>query len=282
MKNLLKILSANSLADLPDYCRPLWEDEEKFQDWFVTADDDTKVDVVADCIRRCLELAIRDERNALRMLMYCANGSGNEYEDEEEPPQEDEDAQSITIPTLDNPVVREDPALRRRVDQLERENAELKKQLATPPPVDERITPPEPKPVRPPAVEGRGRGRPPKYPDAKDHKCLLCQCGFASHGSLFNHFHSKPHIAKVKEVLTQSKEYVAQHSEEKLKLNVSVRNRRDDPKLSVVDPCEADIDNLLDYVADGINPISDVLLVRGTEYKTPSGRTEFSWKKVYG
>jgi hypothetical protein len=229
-----------------------------------------------------LELNIRDEKNTLRMLMYCAKGSGNEYEDDET------DTQEVVVPTIENPnpatmVIREDPALRKRIQELETENAELKKRPVAPPvEIDIRANPPEPTPPRPAPVEGRGRGRPPKYPTANDHRCLLCDCGFASHGSLFNHYHSKPHIAKVKEVLTKSREYITQHPDEKLKLNVCVRNVRDDPKLSVVDPSVADIDNLLDYVADGINPISDILLVRGMEYKTATGRTEFSWKKVFG
>lgn len=279
MKELLKILSASTLADLPPFCRTLWEDEDKFQDWFVSADDDTKVDVVADCIRRCLEMSIKDERNALRMLMYCANGSGNEYEDEDE---DVEEIQQITIPTIANPVVREDPALRRRIAELEQENAELKKQLKPTPVLDDRVNVPEPKPVRSPPVAGRGRGRPPKYPDAKDHKCDLCQCGFSSHGALFNHYHSKPHVQKVKEILTQSREFIASHPDTKLMMRVHVRNRREDPKLSVEDPCTADIDNLLDYVADGINPISDLLLVEGTERLGASGKGYFSWKKIIG
>lgn len=277
MKELLRILSASTLADLPPYCRSLWEDEDKFQDWFVTADDDTKVDVVADCIRRCLELSIKDERNALRMMMYCANGSGNEYEDEDV---EEDEEQSVTIP-----MIGEDPALRRRVEALERENAELRRRLQDTADAKtqeaNRVDPPPPPPVRPAPVPGRGRGRPPKYPDAKDHKCLLCDCGFASHGSLFNHYHSKPHTDKINTELRRSREFITANPDVKVAIRVSVRNRRDDPKLSMEDPCEADIDNLLDYVADKINPISDVLLVRGTERVGPSGKVYFSWKKVF-
>lgn len=281
MKELLKILSASTLADLPPFCRTFWEDEDEFQDWFVTSDDDTKVDVVADCIRRCLELSIRDEYNALRMLMYCAKGSGNEYEDAEGPVQEPS-AQTDEVQSVVIPMIREDPALRRRIAELERENTELKTQLETPPaPVDPRITPPEPKPSRPPAVAGRGRGRPPKYPDAKTHKCLLCDCGFASHGSLFNHYHSKPHVNKVVDVLNRSRAFRIEHPDATLKLIVATRNRRDDPKLTVEDFGTADVDNLLDYVKDGVNPISDVLLVEGTEKVSPTGKAYFSWKKVF-
>lgn len=276
MSILLKVLNASTLADLPPVCRPYWADDDTFADIFACLDDKTKCDYVASTMRKCLELNIRDDTNILRMFMLVIDCREEEYEDDDTP--------EITVPTIDNPAPTPDRDLRRRIAELEAENAELKKSAAPAPveEVDVRTNPVEPAPARPAPVEGRGRGRPPKYPDTKDHQCLLCHCGFASHGSLFNHFHSKPHIAKVKEVLTQSRAYIADHPDEKLKLNVSVRNVRDDPKLSTLDPSVEDIDNLLDYVSDGVNPISDILLVRGVEFKSATGRTDFTWRKVFG
>jgi hypothetical protein len=265
MKELMDILYASTLNDLPSYCRSFWDDDEDFVDWFVSQSDDTKIDVVADCVRRCLELNIRDTRNCFRMFMYCAKGSGNEYEDATPPstPPSTE-IQTITIPTLSTEHVK-------RIETLEKENAELKRRY-------------EPAPVPVPAAVvpevKRGRGRPPKYPNATHHRCLLCEAGVSSHGALFNHYHSKSHTNKVNDVLTRSLE-VIKNSDKKLKIIVNVCNRRDDPKLSVEDPTEDDVENLRCYVADGINPISDILLVEGKELTYPTtGRKYFTWKKV--
>lgn len=236
MKELMEILNASTLQDLPPFCRTFWEDDEEFVDWFVSLPDSEKCEVVFSCVSKCLELNIRDTYNCLRMLMYCAKGSGNEYEDATPPPSPPPEVQSITIPTLDVPA----------------------------------------EPV--PKVK-RGRGRPAKYPTANDHRCMLCQCGLSSHGALFNHYKSKQHIKTIVEVLTHARQVVKRDTGKKLKLNVNVSNRRDDPKLSVEDPCEVDIDNLLDYTTDKVNPISDILLVEGTELTAPSGKKYFSWRK---
>jgi len=237
MKELMEILNASTLNDLPPFCRSFWDDDEEFVDWFVSIPDDNKIDVVADCVKRCLDLNIRDTYNCLRMLMYCAKGSGNEYEDATPPSTPPPEVQSITIPTIEIPV-------------------------------------PEVPKVK------RGRGRPPKYATANDHRCLLCECGLSSHGALFNHYKSKQHIKKVMDVLNFAREVVKRDTGKKLKLNVNVVNRRDDPKLSVEDPCEEDIDNLVDYTTDKVNPISDILLVEGMEMTAPSGKKYFSWKKI--
>lgn len=242
MKELMDILNASTLADLPPFCRKFWEDDEEFVDWFVSLPDDEKCEVVFSCVKRCLELNIRDTHNCLRMMMYCAKGSKNEYEDETPPATPPPEVQTLTIPTIDLP----DPV---------------------------------PVPANPVPDVKRGRGRPPLYPTANDHRCLLCNCGLASHGSLFNHFNSKTHIQKVLDVLMKSREYIPLHPDTKLRINVFVANRRNDPKLSVEDPCVEDIDNLIDYTADKVNPISDILLVEGKENPNASGR--FSWKKVF-
>ena len=160
------------------------------------------------------------------------------------------------------------------------ETEELKKEILA---LRRRLNPDDvpDKPEKPAPVPGRGRGRPPKYPNANNHKCLLCSCGYSSHGALFNHYHSKTHTKKVKDVLTNSAEFIKAHPDYKLKIIISVCNKRNDPKLTTEDPSEDDITNILDYVADGYNPISDCLLVHGTErqFSSTTGKG-LSWKKV--
>lgn len=272
MKELMRILNASILNDLPDFCREFWDDDEEFVDWFVSLRDDDKIDVVADCVRRCLELNIKDDYNMMRMMMYCAKGSGNDYEDTDPPPPKEE-VQVLTIPTI---TMTEDPQLKQENEELKKEILVLRRRLN---PAD---VPEKERPVKPEPVPGRPRGRPPKYPNANDHKCLLCQCGYSSHGALFNHFHSKHHIGKVRDILTKSIQFVKDNPDLKLKVNVSVCNKRNDPKLSQEDPTEEDLQNILDYADDKINPISDVLLVQGTERPSSTGRKEYSWKKVFG
>ena len=281
MKVLLDILYANSLADLPDFCRPLWEDDDKFQDWFVMADDDTKVDVVADCVRRCLEMNIRDERNALRMLMYCANGSGNEYEDEE---------QEVVIPTLDAPVPvpvsapapRNDAEVQRLTRKLDQANAEietLKAEL-------ERITHEQtdrPKPVPKNPDEKRGRGRPPKNPENSPMKCHLCHIGFASFGARYNHYNSKQHTEACVSFLQKVRKVVDQDGidDRNLKLRVEARSHLYDPELTTENPTIHDVDGIIQYVkSNSKNPIADLIFVEGVERKYLSGKTYLSWRPV--
>lgn len=282
MKVLLDILYANSLADLPDFCRPLWEDEDKFQDWFVMADDDTKVDVVADCVRRCLEMNIRDERNALRMLMYCANGSGNEYEDEE---------QEVVIPTLDAPTPvavqpvsapRNDAEVQRLTRKLEQANAEietLKAEL-------ERITHEQterPKPAPKNPEEKRGRGRPPKNPENSELKCHLCHIGFASFGARYNHYISKQHTEACLCMLEKVRKVVQQDDadDRNLKLRVEARSHLYDPEFTTENPTPREIDGIVEYVkTNKKNPIADLVFVEGKTQKYLSGKTYISWKSV--
>ena len=264
MNNLLTILSASTLADLPPVCRPYWEDDDEFADLFGCCDDDAKSKMIATALKTCLDMSIRGDNNILRMCMLSILCREDEYEDDDE-----EDVQQVTIPVIAQP---DDSALRRRIEELERENAQLKQQI----PQD----PVEPKPARPVPVPGRGRGRPSKYPNAQDHRCVFCDCGLSSHGALYNHYHSKAHNQKVKNVLEQCRTAIQQNPDLHTKLIVNVFNRREGPDFSTENPCEADIDNLLDYVLDGVNPIIDVLLVELVERTTPAGRTEYSRKKL--
>lgn len=297
MKDLMKVLYANTLQDLPPFCRGFWEDDEEFQEMFGLSDDDTKVDYVATAVRKCMELNIRDEFNVVRMLMYCAKGSGDDYEDTTTglpPPKDDspkEEELSVVIPTISTPVPppiaipkqvlpppAPDTALLERVKELEKENLVLRRRLNP----DEIREKPETIPKGVP-VPGRPRGRPPMYPNAKDYRCILCECGLSSSGALFNHYHSKGHADKVKEVLTKSREFIKANPSMKLKIIVSVCNKRNNPNLTTEDPTEDDIQNILDYVEDKVNPISDCLLVEGTERPSAvSTNKVFSWKKVFG
>ena len=269
MRDIFRILTASKLNDLPAVCRSFWEDDEQYMDWFGLLDDECKCEVVADCFRRCLELNITDNTNVLRMMMYCCKGEGDDYEDADPV----EEVQSVVIPTLPVPVVPVVPVV------PDAETEELKKEILM---LRRKLNPedvPE-KPAKPVPVPGRGRGRPPKYPNARDFKCDLCSCGLSSHGALFNHHHSKQHTKKVKDVLNKSIEFIKTHPDLKLKIIVYVCNKRDDPRLTQEDPSEDDIKNILDYVADGHNPISDCLLVQGIERQSASSVKSFSWKNV--
>lgn len=263
MSVLLKILSAMRVADLPPVCRSYWDDDTEFAENFGCLDDDSKCDYIRDTFKRCLEYNIRDDHNILRMCMLVIKGEEEDYEDEDTPHE-----QHVDIPVYSPPPPHEDTT------KLKQELAEAKEQIRK---LQQAQVVVEPEPERtsqpkPDTEVKRGRGRPPKHPNLETNKCVLCNIGFASSGSLYNHYHSKPHNDAVLAVLQQARPIV-ETEDKHYKIIVKVRSHCDDPGFTMERPCVADIDNIKDYVADKHNPITDVLLV-----EKPAGA--FSWKKV--
>lgn len=260
MNSLLKVLSAMKLADLPPVCRSFWDDDDEFANNFGCLDDDTKCDYIRDTFKKCLELSIRDDHNILRMCMLVIKGEDEDYEDEDVPTAET--IQHVTIPVVQDTT--ELDGLRKENNALKQEIASLKQKT-----IVEARPELEDKPV---STEARGRGRPPKNPNASANKCVLCKIGFASSGSLWNHHKSKPHQEKVLHVLNTARPLIT-NEDKHYKIIVKVRSHCDDPNLTTEYPTPADIDNIKDYVADKVNPITDILLV-----EKPAGSP--SWKNV--
>lgn len=259
MSILLKVCQAMTLADLPPVCRTFWTDDDDFVDYFACSRDDTKAECVKETILKCLELNITDDHNILRMFMMCIKGEENDYDDEEAPKEE---KQEVSVP-----MIHDDGELLK----LKEENAKLKAELKQVRNVSVPIEPVEPKTDEPKTA--RGRGRPPKHAST-EFKCVLCDICMSSSGSLHNHYNSKPHKEKVMSVLDEAKQYV------KLpltKIIVKVRSHIDDPEFTTENPDKDYLDNIKDYVRDGFNPITDILLVEGVQKE---GLKHLSWKKL--
>lgn len=257
MSILLKVCKAMSLAELPPVCRKFWVDDDDFIEYFACSRDETKADCVKDTILKCLELNITDDHNILRMFMMLIKSEEDDYDDEEPPKEE---MQEVVVP-----VIHDDTELLKLKD----ENAKLKSELTLAKTI---IDPVEPKTEEQPKV-GRGRGRPPKHTNT-DYKCILCEVCLSSSGSLHNHYESKPHIQKVLNVIETAKLYT---NRPLTKIIVKVRSHIDDPEFTCEYPDKAYLDNIRDYVKDGYNPITDILLVEGTQ--KPELK-HISWKKL--
>lgn len=284
MKVLLDILNASTLADLPPVCRSFWEDDTEFAEVFACCDDATKCEFVADAVRRCLDLNIRDDHNCLRMFMLVILSREDEYEDEVS------DTQEVVVPMLHAsapapapaPVAHVDLDLQRLTRKLEQANAEverLKTEL-------ERVTHEQtdrPKPAPKNPDEKRGRGRPPKNPENSDLKCHLCNIGFSSFGARYNHYASKQHTEACVCFLDKVRKVVEQDGVDNrnLKLRVEARSHLYDPEFTTENPTPADITAIEKYVkSNSKNPIADLLFVEGKERKYLSGKTYLSWSSV--
>ena len=274
MKILMDILNANTLADLPPVCRGFWEDDEEFATLFATLPDYDKAETVKVCLLECLDNNIRDSHNTLRMLMYCIKGEQADYEDEDAP-------QEAVIPTVDAPVQqtgKELDRLQRKLDQATAEIDRLKADLKAM--ASAQIERPKPAPKNP--EEKRGRGRPPKDAEGNAVRCELCNIGFSTFGSRYNHYGSKQHKEVCLSYLEKVKTFVSQDGIEdrNIKLRVEARSHLFDPELTTENPTAGDIDGILNYVrTETKNPIADLVCVEATHGTYSSGRHYLSWKE---
>jgi hypothetical protein len=260
MSVLLKFVRASKIADLPPVAQPYFDDDEEFIDVFAGKDDSEKCEDMAVFLQTCLDANLTDDREIARMVALSILGLEHRYEEKKE---EDvpEPEQVVEVPMFSAPAPAPEPV---------------------PVPVPEPI--PEPAPKKPrakvdPNAPKRGRGRPPKNPDATAFKCSMCGIGCASSGSLFNHYHSKPHQAKVLAYLETASSLL--RPDKKYKILVETRNKAEGRELglSQLNPDEGTFLDLKDYVG-GENPITLVELCEGYDCVYPSGKEYVSWRKV--
>jgi hypothetical protein len=259
MSILVRICTAMSVADLPPVCRTFWEDDEEFQEAFGLNDDDTKADYVMTTIRKCLELSIKDDTNIARMMMYVIKNEEGDYEDIEP-----EEVAEVTVPTVSVPA----PVA----------PAPVAAPVRTP------VEPPAKKPrTRPdPNAPKKPRGRPPKYPNATGFKCEMCDIGCASSGSLYNHYHSKPHKDHLLTFLRNATHIVQEKPDVHYKVIVETRNKKAGAEMGLTQeyPDAGTFADLMDYVRDNDNSITYLGLASAMERVYPSGRPYISWNKV--
>ena len=255
MSILVHICKAMSVADLPLACRAFWHDDEEFQEAFGLNDDDTKADFVTATIRKCLELSITDDTNIARMMMYVIKNEEGDYEDVEP-----EEVAEVNVPMVNAPVP-------------------VPVHVNAPVPV-----PPAKKPrSRPdPNAPKKPRGRPPKYPNAQGFKCEMCDVGFASSGSLYNHYHSQPHKDRLLTFLRNATHIVESKPNKHYKVIVETRNKRAGAEMGLTqeNPDAGTFADLTDYVRDNDNSITYLSLAEATHRTYDSGRPYVSWNKV--
>lgn len=258
MAALLAFLRASTLADLPPVARQYFDDDDCFIDTFGGLDDDEKAKCIATSLERCLEANLTTDREILRMTALVVQGLEHEYEEKR-----DEDTaeaeQEVVVPTIVMPVAAAPVVVAAPV--------------ATLPPKKPRAKPDPNAPKKP-------RGRPPKYPTATAFKCEMCDLGFASHGSLYNHYHSKPHKDKVLDFLREAPN--SMQPDKVYKVNVETRNKKEGKDLGLTQeyPDEGTFLDLIDHVRDSENAIAYISLAVGKQYTYPSGKTYYSWNKV--
>jgi len=256
MNNLLKFVYASSLKQLPKSVQDCFENEEEFVDMWMCKTDPEKTELLGMYLCEAVYMSIKTDKDLNRFVALSIVGLQDSFDKfSEEDEEEQEEIQEVVIPTIQQPTQpsQDTTELQNRIRELEEENKKLKAQA-----------PPKEK------VEGRGKGRPPKH-TSTGFRCDLCAVCLASHGSLHNHYESKPHNAKVMNVLNESKKHVEKGLN--TKIIVKVRSHLDDPEFTKENPDKEHLDNIKDYVKDGHNPITDILLVH-RESK------EVSWNKM--
>lgn len=249
MSVLLAFLRASTLADLPPVARQYFDDDDQFIETFAGLDDDEKTTCIAAALQRCLEANLTTDREILRMTALTVQGLEHEYEEKRD---EDTAEQEVVVPTVAAPV----PVA-----------------VAAPPAKKPRVKPDPNAPKKP-------RGRPPKYPTASAFMCEMCEIGFASHGSLYNHFHSKPHKEKVLDFLREAPNTMS--PEKVYKVIVETRNKKEgkDMGLTQEHPDDGTFLDLLDYVRDSDNAVAYISLAVGKQHTYASGKAYYSWNKV--
>jgi hypothetical protein len=230
-----------------------FENEEEFNEIWVCKDDAEKTELLGTYMLYAVGMGIKTDKDLMKYIGLSIVGLDANFDTTDE--DEEEEIQEVVVPTIQQPT-QDTTELQNRIRELEEENRKLKARPET---------------EKKEKVEGRGKGRPPKNSNTGAFKCELCNICLASHGSLHNHYESKPHNAKVMNVLNESKKHVEKGLN--TKIIVKVRSHLDDPKYTKEDPDTEHLDNIIDYVKDGHNPITDILLVH-RENK------EVSWNKM--
>ena len=254
MSVLLKFLTASKVADLPPVAQQYFDDEEDFIDIWAGKDDDEKCEDMSVFLGTCLQSNITTDTEVARMVALSILGLEHRY-DEKKEEDKPEPEQVVEVPVFVPTLV---PA-------------------PTPAPAPT-VKKPRVKPD--PDAPKRPRGRPPKNPDRTAYRCDMCQVGFASSGSLFNHYHSKPHFTKVLTYLETAPNMIDPNK--KYKVIVETRNKTEGKELGLtqLNPDEDTFIDLKDFVG-GSNPITFVELCEGVPRVYPAtGKEYISWKKV--
>ena len=248
MSILLQFLRASCLADLPPVARPYFADDDEFIDVFGGCDDTTKTEQLTAGLLSCLKYNIKTDHEVARMLALALLGQEDDYDEKKDEDKE----QEVVVPVYE-------------------------------PYVPERDEPVKPKPVADPNAPKRGRGRPPKNPNASAYRCKMCGVGCASSGSLHNHYHSKPHMNLVLGLLQRACVVVTGNEDKHYKVIVDVRDKKENQELGLTqeNPDDGTFVDLEMYATDRTNPITFFELCERVERKyEATGRPYFSWKKV--
>ena len=110
----------------------------------------------------------------------------------------------------------------------------------------------------------------------------MCDVGCASSGSLYNHYHSKPHKDRLLTFLRNATHIVQEKPDLHYKVIVETRNKRAGAEMGLTQehPDEDTFADLMDYVRDNDNSITYLGLASAMERVYPSGRPYISWNKV--
>jgi len=250
MSILLDFLRASTLADLPPVARQYFDDDEHFIDSFGGLDDVSKTEMIAGGLTACLKYNIKTDHEVARMMALSMLSQEDDYDEKKGEDKE----QEVVVPMYE--------------PEPEPEPEKPKHQ---------------PKPQPDPNMPKRGRGRPPKNPDASRFRCKMCGVGCASSGSLHNHYHSKPHMNLVLSLIQRACTVVNENEDKHYKVIVDVRDKKENRELglSQENPDDGTFVDLEMHATDPTNPIIFFELCERVERKYEStGRPYFSWRKV--
>lgn len=255
MSVLLKFVRASKVADLPPVAQQYFQDDEEFIDVFAGKDDDEKCEDMAVFLGTCLQANLTEDREIARMVALCILGLEHRYDEKKE--EDVPEAEQV----VEVPVFTPAPA------------------VAPAPAPAPAVVPKKSRTKADPDAPKRGRGRPPKNPNGTAFHCDMCKVGCASSGSLFNHYHSKPHQAKVVAYLEQAPSMLC--PDKTYKVIVETRNKAEGRELGLTqqNPDEGTFLDLVDFVG-GENPITFVELCEAVQRVYPSGKEYLSWNRV--
>jgi hypothetical protein len=249
MSVLLKFLTASKVADLPPVAQQYFTDDEEFIDDWAGLDDVSKYNDIATYLATCVEMRVKTDTEIARLMALCIQGRKNEYDEEKEEDKPEEE-QVVEVPVL---AVVPAPA-----------------PAPAPAPKKPRVksNPDEPK---------RPRGRPTTNTDGCN-RCKFCGINLASSGSLFNHYDSKAHQARVLRFLEKAPSQLCPEKKYKVVVILRKHDKKNELGLTQENPDEGTFLDLKDYVG-GANPIKEINLQCETEVWVENSRPDL-WKDL--